>query len=716
MKKLFTIVVLLACFIGANAETKTDYSVDYSKYTGFPWFVMGYCPEWVDGIMTDLGGLYEYATEENEFSTGETTTTNNGTVYYRLEKQPGDDGNIGLWHQYFIGDGFSTESDQDYTVTVLVKSTKEVTCNLQFGNWGNFVEQNVTIPESSDFEEVVWEVKGCKQNGGSFMVIQPNSDAVIEWKSLTVTHEAGEEQPITWINMIKNGDASAEWANPDAYVADGAYQGEGAEEICAYSKEYGYNDNNPHAAFIKDGAFYTTTAIVDDQVTGDAVQWQNQFWINFPRALKEGEALKLTFKYKASENASASAQGHGVPGAYMNNLTSLDFTEEWQTYTNESFSPGAGQHSLAFNLGVNGQDQKEITFYFDDITLEYMELEEGYFAAAINTDNAEAKYDFTNSIKFEYSDADAAYVAVVGGESEDEWVNQVMIATARGNDKGFKANTIKVSGTIVNDPDVWLPYEAAAQSKIALPVRGQWQISISEATDDESSQINFIKLVGDPDLEPVDIITNESELVTNATDKNGAADWNNQFWIMANRAFLGTEQTVLEFQYCIESDDEVEAKVDLQAHKTPGSYVGNNGSLTFTNQWQDYKEDFNPGADVQSMAFNMACEEIGYKYKIRNVKWYLKDEALNADDQTYENFINAEGQENFYVKVDGGTTYRYDQQPEGVDGDANGDGGVDVGDIDTVIEHIGGEYDEKVDVNNDGDIDVGDIDYIIERI
>jgi hypothetical protein len=54
-----------------------------------------------------------------------------------------------------------------------------------------------------------------------------------------------------------------------------------------------------------------------------------------------------------------------------------------------------------------------------------------------------------------------------------------------------------------------------------------------------------------------------------------------------------------------------------------------------------------------------------------------------------------------------------------VQGDANGDGDVDVSDIDTIIEHV----DETVtivnkgaDVNNDDVIDVADIDYVIERI
>ena len=53
MKKLFTLVALLACFLGAKAEWVVDYSIDYSTKTGFPFYVMGYVPEWVDGVMRD---------------------------------------------------------------------------------------------------------------------------------------------------------------------------------------------------------------------------------------------------------------------------------------------------------------------------------------------------------------------------------------------------------------------------------------------------------------------------------------------------------------------------------------------------------------------------------------------------------------------------------------------------------------------------------------
>ena len=63
MKKLFTLVALLACVLGAKAEWVEDYSLDYSTKSGFPFYVMSYVPEWVDGVMTDFGAMYNYKAE-----------------------------------------------------------------------------------------------------------------------------------------------------------------------------------------------------------------------------------------------------------------------------------------------------------------------------------------------------------------------------------------------------------------------------------------------------------------------------------------------------------------------------------------------------------------------------------------------------------------------------------------------------------------------------
>ena len=84
-------------------------------------------------------------------------------------------------------------------------------------------------------------------------------------------------------------------------------------------------------------------------------------------------------------------------------------------------------------------------------------------------------------------------------------------------------------------------------------------------------------------------------------------------------------------------------------------------------------------------------------------KWRLCE---NADMQT------------IYLTVTDDKIVFYKSSAEMKDGDANGDGEVNVADVDYVIESIGEDIEthKAADVNGDGEINVADVDYIIERI
>ena len=67
MKRLFTLVALMAMVLGANAKWSDEpvYKIDYSTKQSFPFYVMGYVPEFGSGWMTDFGALgYKYADDE----------------------------------------------------------------------------------------------------------------------------------------------------------------------------------------------------------------------------------------------------------------------------------------------------------------------------------------------------------------------------------------------------------------------------------------------------------------------------------------------------------------------------------------------------------------------------------------------------------------------------------------------------------------------------
>ena len=90
--------------------------------------------------------------------------------------------------------------------------------------------------------------------------------------------------------------------------------------------------------------------------------------------------------------------------------------------------------------------------------------------------------------------------------------------------------------------------------------------------------------------------------------------------------------------------------------------------------------------------------------------------TLNIPVGTKQAYLSAEGWKEFGENI--AETLPAPGEEEEIDGDANGDGEVNVADIDYVIERIGANYEtnKAADVNHDDLINVADVDYIIERI
>ena len=255
MKKLFTLIAFLAVFMGAKADWVEDYNLDYSTKTNFPFYVMGYVPEWVDGVMTDYGANYRYATQADldgdgdaKWKDGEESvgTAMAGNTEYQKVTGAGP-----YWHQYFIADGIPTEIDGSYKVTAMVKASEQVTINVNMGwSWSEAAAQaSVTI--GTEWAEVEWEYSGI--NGTSCnLVAQPGTaTATIEWKWVKVQHNAKAQRPTTWQEWLTKdgqpvivetttaaipswmGNASTPWTDPDVKFNDQ----EKNYLICAWTKE-----------------------------------------------------------------------------------------------------------------------------------------------------------------------------------------------------------------------------------------------------------------------------------------------------------------------------------------------------------------------------------------------------------------------------------------------------------------------------------------------
>ena len=666
MKKLFTLFAFLACFLGAKAEWVEDYKVDYSNYSGFPLYVMGFVPEWVDGVMTDMGGNFEYVKTDNEEgkSSDVIVKTNDGTEYYKIEKTDGN-----TWHQYFIANGITTELDGAYTVKAMVKASEACSVPVQFQwGWGEGQRVSSTLKIGTEWAEVEMDFSGI---GGTAcdLIAQPNTAAVIEWKYVIVGHNAKPQKPITWLEQLENGTADKTWE--ELGLADVKYDDmENNYKICAWAKQKGTNVNeetggsDPFPATIEniDGnnVFVVHGAVADTE--GDASGWDNQFWIQSQQPWKEGTQVKISFRYKASKACKTNTQmHHQKPSDYQiwYAIGDVEFTTEWQNFEKiiTINSEQANAWSVVFNL--NPYEKEAVDFYFDDLSWQIMKLDEGYFVAGANAAEG-LDYDLDNAIEF--VEEDGVLVATVG--EKGAYVSQVMISTIRGNDAAFKGATLKPKGTIVNDPETWLDYEPASLAKLNLPGAGIWKIYL----DTNYNAMAFEMLEGTViNPNPTEVVVKGQERDWLGTDKDGnpieeqvgeGLPYDNQFFIIANRSLSAGEVTVVEFDYV----STVDAKTTTQCHNGPGEYMHWSciGDVIFKTEEQhfSYKLTVPSEADgMKSIAFNMAEIKGACDYTIKNIVWKLEDGTESLIDQT--------GTKNFYVKEGAGTApYEFGTDPE----------------------------------------------------
>ena len=574
MKKLFTLVALLACFLGAKAEWVEDKKVDFSTFTGFPHYVMGYVPEWIDGVMTDYGADYRYATQdvldngddqgkgklaEGESSVG-TVKTQNGTEYQKVT------GAGPYWHQYHLSGNFQTELDGSYTVKAMVKASAACTIDVDLAwGWSGDQSLNAKVNIGTEWEEVEWTYNNV---GGTecWVTAKPGTCvATIEWKYVIVGHNQKAKRPQVWQEWLNSdgqpfimaegaknekymGDAETPWP-AWAADADAAWRGHQTGEICAWGKTKGRNEGpvfdptgenegktgfNPFPADIEvdpDNAnnhvFVVHGATADTE--GDPSAWDNQFWIQSPKSWKEGTTIKIKFRYKASEAAKVATQIHKEnPSNYLHwaAIGDVNFTTTWQDFEKTVTFDGnmATGWSVAFNL--NTENKNAVDFYFDDLCWQTMKLDEGYFIAGSNPDEGLA-YDLDNAIQFVQdpeSSKETDLFATVG--EKNAYVSEVMLSTVRGNDSSFKSETLKLKGSVElneDDESEWVEFEKSSLAKTKLPASGIWNVYL----DLKYNSVQFV-LVEGVKKEAGDIVTNNTAIVVHGKDREDLKDeWDN---------------------------------------------------------------------------------------------------------------------------------------------------------------------------------------------
>ncbi|OYP62069.1 endo-1,4-beta-xylanase [Prevotella sp. P2-180] len=296
--------------IDPNAKNEVeDKKTNFADYASFPFYVMGYKPDIIDGVLT----------------------SNNPTE----------------WHQYFVLDGCPTEQGKAYKVTAMIRGSKEGQLNVQFGDWGGM--ETGPLAFSTEWEEQTIQFNSALA-GNSFVVFQPGSfDGTLEIKWVKVSHT---EAPAIEIfnDQLTNGEMVA---------------GKPMNNFVVREAGKGDVPGNPIA-----GGPEGKNCIKITSIANPTNSWDTQFFIYTPdKAWAGGEKYKISFWYKASEAAGSESQCHGEPGGYKHYQmlpTNPSFTTEWQYYEATSSIPasGDGMKSIAFNLNVN---KNQVDYYFADI-------------------------------------------------------------------------------------------------------------------------------------------------------------------------------------------------------------------------------------------------------------------------------------------------------------------------------------------------------------
>ena len=126
-----------------------DKLVEYSQFSSYPFYVMGYTPDIIDGVL------------HSSFP--------------------------GSWYQYFMVDNFNVSVGKEYKVTAMIKSSKAGEIGIQSGNWGATVSRPMKVSTEWEEQSVVFNDITTET---AFVVFQPGTfDGELDVKWVKITHE-----------------------------------------------------------------------------------------------------------------------------------------------------------------------------------------------------------------------------------------------------------------------------------------------------------------------------------------------------------------------------------------------------------------------------------------------------------------------------------------------------------------------------------------------
>ncbi len=301
--------------IDPDAQVAIEDFVQNYDMDKFPYYVMGYEPEIIDGILT-------------------------------VPTYP--DG----WYQFFVMDGLHFKENTEYTVTARIRGSEPGQLNVQLGDWSNLEAKTMSFTD--EWEEQTVTFSSIKAESG-FSVFQPGTypgKLEIDWVKLSHS-----EAPVMEIgvSLLSNGDADN--GESDNLIARVPGQADFAAKVV----------DDPAGT----GKVFESTFNADP-----ATEWDSQFFIKSNESLPAGTKIHVKFRYRCTETRSIDTQAHGNPGEYHHwaFIGTLNATTDWKEheYTGEISAEQAGDSgcsSIAFNLCKNATAG---SLYIDDVVFEKM--------------------------------------------------------------------------------------------------------------------------------------------------------------------------------------------------------------------------------------------------------------------------------------------------------------------------------------------------------
>jgi hypothetical protein len=160
-----------------------------------------------------------------------------------------------------------------------------------------------------------------------------------------------------WVNLINNSDM------------------EGSDVSSFFSKT---DRSDPYPSTITNGIGVNgSRGIMVQSTDRQSDSWDNQFWFRLNEPIPEGTKYRVTFAYRADENATIITQVHAEPTDYIywDLFGELYFKSEWQTFTmegevtDEQSTDEKKFRSVAFDLN-NDSHPNANKYYFDNIKFE----------------------------------------------------------------------------------------------------------------------------------------------------------------------------------------------------------------------------------------------------------------------------------------------------------------------------------------------------------